>query len=450
MEATTEDPVEVRRNQAYSMADALAFSLMVGSGEIYLPAFALALQMGDTVAGLLASLPLVVGSLLQLVSPAAVRRFGSYRRWVVTCTILQASVFVPLVAAALAGRLRVQWAFLLVAIYFGAGLATGPAWTTWVEKLVPRALRPRFFARRSRLGQLGLLIGLVGGGVLLDSAERWGSLLYAFAVLFAIAGVARLLSAFFLSRQTEEPGAARQDRRIAVHDWVARFRSGPDGRLLVYLLATQTAVYFAGPYFTPYMLGRLRLSYASYMGLLSVSLLAKIISLPSLGALARRFGVHRLLWFGGIGIIPMSVLWLFSDNLLYLCAVQTLSGITWAAYELATVLMFFETIRPEERVSVLTLFNVANSAALVLGSAAGGVVLNGLGETRGAYFVLFGVSFLLRGLSLLLLPHAARASSTAVPIAIRALSLRASAGAVARPILPGFPESSAQTSPTER
>jgi MFS family permease len=422
------------------MADALAFSLMVGSGELYLPAFALALAMGETVTGLLASLPLLVGSLLQLVSPRMVRRLGSYRRWVVLCSLLQALVFIPLVAAAIGGQLSVPGIFLLAAIYWGAVLATGPAWNTWVEELVPKTLRPRFFARRSRLGQLGLLIGLIGGGALLDAGERQNRLFLAFAGLFAVAGIARLLSALFLSRQSEEPGAALKDRSIAVRGWLAKVRHGPDGKLLLYLLATQTAVYVAAPYFTPYMLGDLRMSYASYMGLLSVALLAKIISLPSLGAFARRFGVHRLLWFGGIGIVPMSVLWLFSDNFLYLCAAQTVSGITWAAYELATVLMFFEAIRPEERVSVLTMFNVANAGALVLGSTVGGLLLHGLGEARSAYFVLFGLSFALRGMSLLLLPRAARISRVAVPVAIGALTVRASTGAVARPVLPGLPE----------
>jgi len=34
-------------------------------------------------AGLITTLPLLAGALLQLVSPAGVRRIGSHRRWVV-------------------------------------------------------------------------------------------------------------------------------------------------------------------------------------------------------------------------------------------------------------------------------------------------------------------------------------------------------------------------------
>ena len=89
----------------------------------------------------------------------------------------------------------------------------------------------------------GLLLGLVGGGALLDAGKRWGWLLVAFAILFAFAGSARLASAFFLSRQSEQRGAALADREIGVVAWLARFKRGRDGRLLLYLLATQTAVY---------------------------------------------------------------------------------------------------------------------------------------------------------------------------------------------------------------
>jgi hypothetical protein len=66
-------------------ADGIAFSAMVGLGEAYVPAFALASGLGAVVAGLAATVPMLAGACLQMVTPAAVRRLGSYRRWVVLC-----------------------------------------------------------------------------------------------------------------------------------------------------------------------------------------------------------------------------------------------------------------------------------------------------------------------------------------------------------------------------
>ena len=75
----------LRRDLRAMTADGICFSTMVGLGEAYVPAFALALGHGAAAAGLLATLPLLAGACFQLVTPEAVRRLRSYRRWVVGC-----------------------------------------------------------------------------------------------------------------------------------------------------------------------------------------------------------------------------------------------------------------------------------------------------------------------------------------------------------------------------
>ena len=62
----------LRRDLWISTADASAYSVMVGCGEHYIPAFALALGFGPVATGLTASAPLFVGAVLQLVTPLAV------------------------------------------------------------------------------------------------------------------------------------------------------------------------------------------------------------------------------------------------------------------------------------------------------------------------------------------------------------------------------------------
>src|SRR5262245_34763364 len=85
---------------AYSTGDAASYSLMVGLGETYFSAFALAIGTGQTFAGLLATLPQLAGSLLQLAAPWGVKKLGSQRRWIVTFVSLQASSLLLLPLAA--------------------------------------------------------------------------------------------------------------------------------------------------------------------------------------------------------------------------------------------------------------------------------------------------------------------------------------------------------------
>jgi hypothetical protein len=62
---------------------------MVGLGETNFPLFALALGKGDAVAGLVATVPQLVGAVLQTCAPWAIERIGSPRRWIMLCATIQ-------------------------------------------------------------------------------------------------------------------------------------------------------------------------------------------------------------------------------------------------------------------------------------------------------------------------------------------------------------------------
>ena len=147
------------------VSDAVFFSAMVGAGEAYLPAFVLASGLGEIAAGLVTTLPLLAGSLFQLVAPAACRQLGSYRRWIVWCARLQALCFAPLVVGAWSGGIESVWLALATVAYWSFGMAAAPAWNAWVSSLVPQRIRARFFAHRTRAAQIALLVSMLGAGV---------------------------------------------------------------------------------------------------------------------------------------------------------------------------------------------------------------------------------------------------------------------------------------------
>jgi hypothetical protein len=120
--------------------------------------------------------------------------------------------------------------------YWAFGMATSPAWNAWVTSLVPEETRPRFFAHRTRIAQAALFAAiLVGGGLL-----HWGRVLEAelafFALLFAVAMIARFVSAGFLARQSEAPGLATAHRALGPKAILASVREAQSGRVLAYLL----------------------------------------------------------------------------------------------------------------------------------------------------------------------------------------------------------------------
>ena len=96
------------------------------------------------------------GALFQLVTPWAVRRLRSYRRWIVLCAVLQALSFTPLVIGAALGHITLGWLAISVISYWAFGMSTGPAWNAWVTSLVPQRIRAHFFAHRTRAAQAAL------------------------------------------------------------------------------------------------------------------------------------------------------------------------------------------------------------------------------------------------------------------------------------------------------
>jgi MFS family permease len=396
------------------------------------------------VAGLVATLPMLVGAVFQLVTPVAVRRLGSNRRWVVFCAWVQAASFLPLVAAALLGRLSVGVLFATVAVYWGFGMSTSPAWNTWVGTLVPPVLRARFFAGRARWTHAAVFVGLVSGGTLLELGADAERPLLVFALLFAAAAAARGVSSGFLARQSEPLPIPSGNVRVSPGAFVSHLRGHGHGRLLAFMLALTLTVHIAAPFFTPYMLGPLALSYAEYMSLTAVSFAARILVLPLLGRLAHRAGTRRVLRVGGLAVIPLPALWLVSSDFRYLFVLQTAAGVSWAAFELATLLGFFESIPERDRTSVLSMFNLANAVAIVSGSLLGAALFRALQGSPGAYGWLFLASTASR---LLTVPLLRRAEQVLPPppraLPLRTLAVRPSADAVERPILAGIEDEEA-------
>jgi MFS family permease len=403
-------PSQTRRDLNAMLGDGAAYSVMVGIGENYLPAFALAMGMGQVVAGLIACVPLLAGAILQLVSPYGVRRLGSYRRWVSLCAAVQAASFLPLVAAAWRGSVAAPLLFLIAGVYWGAGMSAGPAWSAWATSIVPTRVRSRFFACRTRISQAGVLAGFVGGGVALQCGSSLGRPLEAFAAVFVVAAVCRFISSRLLAIQSEpqwsRPVAAGQmlDRR----ELVTRLRHRGEGKLLWYLWGIYAMAQIAGPYFTPFILGQLHYGYATYMLILATSILAKTVSMPLWGRFAHRYGSRRLMTVGGLLMIPLPLMWLFSQAVPYLLCVQLFAGFSWAAFELAIILMSFDCISASHRTSILTVYNLGYAVASVGGSLIGGLLLKLGNETFSAYLVVFAVSAVGRLLTvplLRLLPH---------------------------------------------
>ena len=419
----------LRGNLRASIGDGASYSVMVGLGESKFQPFAVALATGETLAGLVATVPMLVGAVVQLAAPAGLKRYGSHKWWIVGGSAIQglALLLLPL-AALFTGASAAMLILAAGSLYFAGVQSAGPAWNTWIEGGVPKRIRTKFFACRARISQTFSLLAFLGGGLAVHAAcasygwhdrnhaAPWMVVLV-FCGLFCIAATARAISVGCLAAHATKPLDIEETGPSFREFFFGRPRSASH-RFVFVLLAMQTAVQISGPYFYPYLLQEKNTDYFAFLLLVSVSFLGKVVALPYWGKFAKRVGVVRLFWVTGAAIIPLASLWMFADlfsslqmqlpivvageqwslqgPMVYLCLVQLTSGITWGGYELAMTLMFLEAIPRNERTTMMTYYNFGNSAAMMLGSLIGGAFLWSLGEGPIAYMTIFGLSSAVR------------------------------------------------------
>lgn len=370
-------PRSARRDMRLSTIEGTTYCAMVGVGQEYFVAFALALGLAEGAAGLVATVPVFVGGLVQLAAPFVIKRVGSLRRTMVVFSAVQACSFLPLVVGALLGSMPAWVLYLSVCVYAIVNLSQGPAWNTWITTLMPREIRPRYFPTRSRWLQGGTVLGLVTGGLLLGFDKRGAAeqAVVAFAPLFAVAFLLRLSSSRLLALHAEPVRMPERFRHVGPRELIARFRTGRDISVLVFMLTTNLAWQIALPFFTPYVLERHKLSYGHLMSLTGAVILGKMIAAPTIGRLAHRFGPRRILWIGALGMLPLAPLWAFADTYWALLAVQLCFGPVMSCFEVGCVLVQYDVIEEHERASVYATFTMFNGVATLAGSLLGGFLL---------------------------------------------------------------------------
>jgi len=400
----------LHRDLVVSTIDAAAYSVMVGCGETYFPAFSLALGLGPIVTGMVATVPLLVGAIVQLASPLVIRRVGGHRRWVILCTVIQAASFVPMVVWAIRGEAAPWQLLLATSLYWASGMAAATAWYTWMAGLVPGRIRAGYFAQRNRIGQAFVLVAFVTAAFLLQAEDTRDTALVGFAILFTVAAVARLVSTVCLVACRERLPHKTWMATMAPLGLAARIRAGwrgvqagHAGRLVAFLCCFMFGIQMAGPYFTPYMLEELGFSYTQYLVVVGAGFFVKAVLLPTIGRIGSRLGPWRLLRYAGLAIVPLSLLWLPSEAVGWLVGVQLLAGACWAAYELSVGLLLFEVAGDRDRGNLIGVYTLGIAVATVSGAACGGILLRWLGEDRTAYAAVFAASSIMRALTIPLL-----------------------------------------------
>ena len=433
-------PETIQRSLRLSIVEGLAFALMVGFGEIFFLADAIRLSATRLEQGLIVALPLFVGSLGPLASLLFLSKLRSRKPLVVGAAFCQALVLLALGVADYAGVSTPMTLLAGACAYNVFGQAVGTAWASWFGDLVPSSVRGTYFARRNRWIYVVTCVGLfAGGGVLqfvepASAAELAGGGGSGFALIFGIAALARFVSVA-LHAMTPEPAFRGTASSTRAASFLSTERGSAVWRLLGTCAALQFVVYLASPYFSPYMLEELSFSYIEYSIAGVVVVAAKVLFLPTWGAIVDQSGSRAVFMLCALFTALVPVPWLWAEGLGWVLVAQALSGLTWAGYELSLFCLLIESSYRGVRSQIFALQSVMNGIAQLLGGLAGALLAASLHDLR----ILFAISLIGRLLVSFGIPSRIRSISKQPQVRRRevlwrVIGFRPSGGLITRPI----------------
>ena len=404
---------EHKRTQALrsSMKEAGTAGTSASISELYAVPFAKEIGTSPFYIGVLSALTGIAAPLAQLYGSALLHR-ASRKRIVLLFSLLQALLWLPLIALALAlhrGMLLTAGPLLFILFYtllIAIGNVSFPAWFSWLGDIVKEQERGRYFSKRNRIiGFAGLLIVLAGAFVI-DLAKTRGMLLLGFASIFAIAFTLRLFSLTFIKRMRAPSFTLHSRDQFSLFNFLRRMDSV--GKFALYLALLNAALMFASPFFAVYMLQELSFNYITLMAVMLSSTLFYLFFLPLAGRFSDRFGNIRLLHVANLFFILSPLCWILIQHPLLLIIVpQLVAGIANAALTIAATNFLYDAVSPKHRPLCVTYTNILAGIGTFFGSLLGGAVLSVFHpSTLSPFLFLFAMAALLRFLvGFIFLPH---------------------------------------------
>jgi MFS family permease len=412
------NPKELLKDSSLDAAvkDGISHAIMIGSGESYLNAYAVLLQASSKQIGILAGLPPLVGAFFQLVGVWVMEKISSRRFLVVLSSVFQALTWIPIALVPYIYGINQNTVFALitlVTIYNVLGTSVAPIWNSLIGDLVPVSKRGLYFGFRNQRMGIVTCLSLILAGEFLHLCELYWKPVYGFTIIFLFAMLAKLRSAFWLTKYADPQYKISDEHRFSFLQFIRRAPYSNFAKFVLFISFINFSTYIAAPYFSVYMLKDLNMSYLSYTIIIAIGTLAQFFPMQYWGTLSDQFGNRKILTTCGVGASLAPLLWLVSSNFLYLFCVQIYAGFVWAGFNLAAANFIFDAVSPPKRARCIAYQSVVNSAFVLAGSLLGGYLIEviptnfplneGLFTENSSYFRIFILSGLLRLLGVIFL-----------------------------------------------
>lgn len=362
---------KAKKSLRASFWDGVFASGMIGFSSDYLTPFLL--LSGGTAhhIGILNALQNISSAFAQVKSADWTVRIGARRPLINAFVFLQALVLFGMAWVAHACLPMIPLFLALVVLFSFAGAISLPAWLSLMSDIVEQDKRGVYFGWRNRvLGPIMVACSL-GAGFFLNVAHGI-SRCAAFAIIFAAAGICRVLSWVFLTRMHEPVLSHTKEYQFTLLEFLKRTRESNFVKFVFFVAAMNFSVNLASPFFAVLMLRDMHFGYGLYALITVTATLTMYVSMGRWGRLADRCGNLRVLKATAplIGLVPL--LWVLDRHPFFLVFAQIFSGFVWGGFNICAGNYIFDAVSPEKRTRCVGFYNFFNGFALASGGFLGG------------------------------------------------------------------------------
>lgn len=382
----------------------------------YLTPYAIALGATNQQLALLSAIPNTFYALIHLFTPRIAMLMGSRVR-AITLFIIGHGAAVATAAGVtlLPPAVRVGTLIAITAaevVFFGLA---SPIWASLMSDTVDRAEYGRFFGRRNRI--FGFISFVSAGAAGLILSVMHGTLA-AFALLFAVAGIARIVGGLFILRMDDLPLEQREEQQFSYIAFIRRIGSSNFARFVLSVALFNLCLNLASPFYHAYLLNELKFSYLWYMLTVSLATVAGLLSLPVWGRLADRYGNAGVLKLNMALLAAVALLWTLWRHHAWAMFMSALAAYVSGGFGLVTMNFIYDATSPGVRTRCISYFHLTNALFAAAGAALGGKVIGTIPPIvkNSAYLTIFLCSGVIAAFAVLVGSRLFREVRAAEPI----------------------------------
>jgi len=393
---------KIKRSLRRSILDGSFFNIMDGFTTPFIVPYALFLKSSTIIISLLASLPDLFASFFQLLAIKASESFRSRKYLIVFSYIIQAALWLPLLLIPKFAKEGMSGTYMLLFMVLIAmfGAFGQPLWRNLMGELVSEHERGSFFSKRNKIIALVCFVATFAAGWILQRFSVT-NVYEGFVVLFSVALVARIISAFFISLMYEKKSFSaalifKKKSDFTLLRFLRELPKSDYGKFVMFICLFRISVSVASPFFAVYELKFLGFSYWQFTIISAVEILSSFLFLGLWGKINDEKGSRIVIIITGLLIPLVPLLYLFSADYVYLILVTIISGAAWGGFNLAVGNFIFDASDKENRVKYVSYFNLLHGMAVFIGAMTGGMLLGMMPATKESIKALFLISGLMR------------------------------------------------------